>query len=101
MQIIEETAYRFRIEQQGPMRVPGIVFASKSLLPDEHGDMALQQVANVATLPGIVRASYAMPDVHWGYGFRSGGWRRPTSTQAGSSPPAGSASTSRVGCGCW
>ena len=39
----------------------------------QHGDMALQQVANVATLPGIVRASYAMPDVHWGYGFPIGG----------------------------
>ena len=73
MKIIEETPYRFRIEQEGAMRVPGIVFASKSLLPDEHGDMALQQVANVATLPGIVRASYAMPDVHWGYGFPIGG----------------------------
>src|SRR5258705_11781501 len=55
------------------MRVPGIVFASRSLLPDEHEDMALAQVANVATLPGIVRASYAMPDVHWGYGFPLGG----------------------------
>ncbi|HUH68209.1 MAG TPA: RNA-splicing ligase RtcB [Mycobacterium sp.] len=73
MKIIEETPYRFRIEREGAMRVPGIVFASKSLLPDEHGDMALQQVANVATLPGIVRASYAMPDVHWGYGFPIGG----------------------------
>ena len=73
MNIIEETRYRFRIEQEGAMRVPGIVFAAKSLLPDEHGDMALQQVANVATLPGIVRASYAMPDVHWGYGFPIGG----------------------------
>ncbi|HTX94577.1 MAG TPA: RtcB family protein [Mycobacterium sp.] len=73
MKIIEETSYRFRIEQEGAMRVPGIVFASRSLLPDEHGDMALQQVANVATLPGIVRASYAMPDVHWGYGFPIGG----------------------------
>ena len=73
MKITEETPYRFRIEQEGTMRVPGIVFASKSLLPDEHGDMALQQVANVATLPGIVRASYAMPDVHWGYGFPIGG----------------------------
>ena len=73
MKIIEETPYRFRIEQEGAMRVPGIVFASRSLLPDEHGDMALQQVANVATLPGIVRASYAMPDVHWGYGFPIGG----------------------------
>jgi tRNA-splicing ligase RtcB (3'-phosphate/5'-hydroxy nucleic acid ligase) len=42
MKIIEETPYRFRMEQEGSMRVPGIVFASKSLLPDEHGDMALQ-----------------------------------------------------------
>jgi tRNA-splicing ligase RtcB (3'-phosphate/5'-hydroxy nucleic acid ligase) len=73
MKIIEETPYRFRIEREGAMRVPGIVFASKSLLPDDHGDMALQQVADVATLPGIVRASYAMPDVHWGYGFPIGG----------------------------
>ena len=73
MKIIEETPYRFRIEQEGAMRVPGIVFATKALLPDDHGDMALAQVANVATLPGIVRASYAMPDVHWGYGFPIGG----------------------------
>jgi tRNA-splicing ligase RtcB len=73
MRVVEETPFRFRIEREGAMRVPGIVFASKSLLPDEYGDMALQQVANVATLPGIVRASYAMPDVHWGYGFPIGG----------------------------
>ena len=71
--IVKETPYRFGIEQEGAMRVPGIVFASRSLLPDEHEDMALAQVANVATLPGIVRASYAMPDVHWGYGFPIGG----------------------------
>ena len=56
MKIVKETPYRFRIEQEAAMRVPGIVFASGSLLPDEHGDMALVQVANVATLPGIVRA---------------------------------------------
>lgn len=73
MKVVEETPYRFRIEQEGAMRVPGIVFATKSLLSDEHGDMALAQVANVATLPGIVRASYAMPDIHWGYGFPIGG----------------------------
>jgi tRNA-splicing ligase RtcB (3'-phosphate/5'-hydroxy nucleic acid ligase) len=73
MKIIEETPYRFRIEQEGAMRVPGIVFASPSLLPRDQGDMALMQVVNVATLPGIVRASYAMPDVHWGYGFAIGG----------------------------
>ena len=73
MKVVEETPYRFRIEREGAMRVPGIVFASHGLLPDEHGDKALAQVANVATLPGIVRASYAMPDVHWGYGFPIGG----------------------------
>jgi tRNA-splicing ligase RtcB len=54
------------------MRVPGVVFASPELLPPP-GDEALAQVANVATLPGIVDASYAMPDVHWGYGFPIGG----------------------------
>nr|WP_218889385.1 RtcB family protein [Saccharopolyspora hordei] len=52
------------------MRVPGVVFTSRALATD---DGALEQVANVATLPGIVRASYAMPDVHWGYGFPIGG----------------------------
>ena len=54
------------------MRVPGLVFASAALLPQVE-DQALRQVANVATLPGIVEASYAMPDVHWGYGFPIGG----------------------------
>ncbi|OOK67084.1 hypothetical protein BZL29_7237 [Mycobacterium kansasii] len=73
MKLIEETSYRLRIEQEGAMRVPGIVFASRDLLPDASGDMALAQVANVATLQGIVRASFAMPDVHWGYGFPIGG----------------------------
>src|SRR5437660_12875809 len=55
------------------MRVPGVVFAPRDLLPLEPGDKALEQVANVATLPGIVRASYAMPDIHWAYGFPIGG----------------------------
>jgi tRNA-splicing ligase RtcB len=72
VKIAQETAYRFRIEREGAMRVPGVVFASRALLP-AGSDQALQQVANVATLPGIVRASYAMPDVHWGYGFPIGG----------------------------
>jgi tRNA-splicing ligase RtcB len=55
------------------MRVPGIVFASRSLIPAVAAEQALEQVANVATLPGIVVASYAMPDLHWGYGFPIGG----------------------------
>jgi tRNA-splicing ligase RtcB len=73
MQLVEESPYRFRIDQQDPMRVPGVVFATRSLLPDAGADKSLDQVANVATLPGIVDASYAMPDVHWGYGFPIGG----------------------------
>jgi tRNA-splicing ligase RtcB (3'-phosphate/5'-hydroxy nucleic acid ligase) len=64
---------RWRIEATGAMRVPGVVFATESLLPELAADQALAQVANVATLPGIVEASYAMPDVHWGYGFPIGG----------------------------
>jgi tRNA-splicing ligase RtcB len=55
------------------MRVDGIVYAGEALVADLRDDPALQQVANVATLPGIVGASFAMPDVHWGYGFPVGG----------------------------
>src|SRR5918998_6104152 len=55
------------------MRVPGIVFASDELFAKAVEDQAVEQVANVATLPGIVGASYAMPDIHWGYGFPIGG----------------------------
>lgn len=55
------------------MLVPGVIFASQSLLPETNLEPLLQQVANVATLPGIVEASYAMPDIHLGYGFPIGG----------------------------
>lgn len=58
--------------QEG-MLVPGIVFADRELLEKAARDNALQQVANVACLPGIVKASMAMPDIHWGYGFPIGG----------------------------
>ncbi|MER6169835.1 RtcB family protein [Streptosporangium sp. NPDC001681] len=68
--LIQETPFRFRIDRHDHMPVPGIVFASGDLLPEEQ---ALRQVVNVAMLPGIVRASYAMPDIHWGYGFPIGG----------------------------
>jgi tRNA-splicing ligase RtcB len=63
---------RYEIPASGDMRVPGVVFASDELLPD-NADDTLAQVANVATLPGIVRASFAMPDLHLGYGFCIGG----------------------------
>ncbi len=73
MELVEEAPYRFRIDRRGGMRVPGVVFASRDLLPDPAEDKSLEQVANVATLPGVVGASYAMPDIHWGYGFPIGG----------------------------
>jgi tRNA-splicing ligase RtcB len=55
------------------MKVPGLVFASQAMEESLFADNALDQVANVATLPGIVKASIAMPDIHWGYGFPIGG----------------------------
>ncbi len=64
---------RYRIRRQGDMNVDGIVYADARLMEDIRQDEALRQVANVACLPGIVRASLAMPDIHWGYGFPIGG----------------------------
>ena len=62
----------WRIEPHGAMRVPAIIYADESLICDID-EKVYEQAANVATLPGIVRASYAMPDAHWGYGFPIGG----------------------------
>jgi tRNA-splicing ligase RtcB (3'-phosphate/5'-hydroxy nucleic acid ligase) len=73
MELVQERPFRFVIPRQGRMRVPGVVFATRSLLPAAAGDHALEQVVNVAGLPGIVEASYAMPDIHCGYGFPIGG----------------------------
>jgi tRNA-splicing ligase RtcB len=66
-------AYRWRIPRQGQMRVDGLIFASAAMMQDLRDDQSLQQVANVAHLPGIVGHSIAMPDIHWGYGFPIGG----------------------------
>ena len=60
------------IEPSGEMRVPGVLFASRELVM-AMDEKVYSQVRNVATLPGIVKASYAMPDAHWGYGFPIGG----------------------------
>ncbi len=65
--------YRWEIPQTGDMRVPGRIYASSSLLAATDSQEAFTQVVNVATLPGIVGASLAMPDMHWGYGFPIGG----------------------------
>lgn len=64
---------RWRIPRRGAMNVPGLVFADRRLMQDIRADQALAQVRNVACLPGIVGASLAMPDIHWGYGFPIGG----------------------------
>jgi tRNA-splicing ligase RtcB len=55
------------------MRVPGRIFASDELMELVRSDRAAEQVVNVAHLPGIIGASFAMPDIHWGYGFPIGG----------------------------
>jgi tRNA-splicing ligase RtcB (3'-phosphate/5'-hydroxy nucleic acid ligase) len=71
------------------MRVPGVVYATAALLPDIAADRSLDQVANVATLPGIVGASFAMPDIHWGYGFPIGGVAATDIEQGGVVSPGG------------
>ncbi len=64
--------FEWEIPRQGAMRVPAVIYASEPLMRDmDH--KVYEQAVNVATLPGIVKASYAMPDAHWGYGFPIGG----------------------------
>jgi tRNA-splicing ligase RtcB (3'-phosphate/5'-hydroxy nucleic acid ligase) len=65
--------YRWEVPQEGKMRTRGVVYCSAAMITALSQDESLQQVANVAMLPGIVGASLAMPDIHWGYGFPIGG----------------------------
>jgi tRNA-splicing ligase RtcB len=67
--------YRWRIPQnyKKGMRVPGIIYSDEAMLKQIREEQALEQVVNVAFLPGIVNYSLAMPDIHWGYGFPIGG----------------------------
>lgn len=62
----------WQVEPQGQMRVPAVLYADEALLRDMDAKV-YEQICNVATLPGIVQAAYAMPDAHWGYGFPIGG----------------------------
>ena len=64
--------YVWEIAPRGNMIVPALIYAEKKLIRDMDNKV-YEQVTNVATLPGIVKASYAMPDAHWGYGFPIGG----------------------------
>lgn len=66
-------ACRWRIPREGDMRTEGLVFADRAMIEVLRKEQALEQVRNVATLPGIVGPSIAMPDIHWGYGFPIGG----------------------------
>ena len=68
----KQTEDQWQIAPHGKMRVPAVIFATEPLIRDMD-EKVYEQVINVATLPGIVRASYAMPDAHWGYGFPIGG----------------------------
>ncbi len=73
MKLKQIDQFRWRLEQERGMKVPGLIFADKAGLAKIRSDRSLEQVANVAHLPGIVGRSLAMPDIHWGYGFPIGG----------------------------
>jgi tRNA-splicing ligase RtcB (3'-phosphate/5'-hydroxy nucleic acid ligase) len=66
------SASEWRLEPEGAMRVPAVLYADEGLIA-EMDDKVLEQIGNVASLPGIVDAAYTMPDAHWGYGFPIGG----------------------------
>ncbi len=70
---VDECRWRIPKSYKPCMNVDGLIYADERLIDDIRGDNAAEQVANVACLPGIIRASLAMPDIHWGYGFPIGG----------------------------
>lgn len=69
---IDDTKLELPIDYKQGMRVPGIIYVDDKL-EKELESKSIEQVANVATLPGIVKVSAAMPDIHMGYGFAIGG----------------------------
>lgn len=73
MELKQITPYCWEIPRTGDMLVPGRIFADREFVERAEQEKALDQVRNVACLPGIVKASLAMPDIHWGYGFAIGG----------------------------
>ena len=83
--------YRWKIptSYKPGMKVPGVIYASEHLLPEILKDKAPEQVANVAFLPGIVKYSLAMPDIHWGYGFCIGGVAATDPKESGVISPGG------------
>jgi tRNA-splicing ligase RtcB len=73
MRLVRISETLWEIPREGAMRVPARVFADQRLIDQLRDDRSLEQLANVATLPGIVEAALAMPDMHQGYGFPVGG----------------------------
>jgi len=69
---IQRDNYVWEIPPSGAMRVPAVIYADGGLI-EGMDEKVFEQAANVASLPGIVKAAYAMPDAHWGYGFPIGG----------------------------
>ncbi|HZV02665.1 MAG TPA: RtcB family protein [Planctomycetota bacterium] len=90
--------FRLRIPREGGMNVDGIVYADERIERLLGEDEALGQVANVAHLPGIVGASLAMPDIHWGYGFPIGGVAAFDEERGGVVSPGGVGYD--INCGC-
>jgi tRNA-splicing ligase RtcB len=89
VQIERVSEYVWEIPRTGAMRVPGRIFASPLLMREIEKDKSPWQVANVAHLPGIVNASLAMPDIHWGYGFPIGGVAATDPLEGGVISPGG------------
>jgi tRNA-splicing ligase RtcB (3'-phosphate/5'-hydroxy nucleic acid ligase) len=87
---IDEATWEIPASARADMRVPARLFASREILDAVRDDRSLEQLANVATLPGIVDAAMAMPDIHQGYGFPVGGL-------AATAPPDGVVSPGGVG----
>lgn len=73
MEAVSPMLWRIPRSFKPGMRVDGLILADEALIEQIRGDKSPEQVANVAFLPGIVRHSLAMPDIHWGYGFAIGG----------------------------
>ncbi len=86
---VNDTMWRIPREYRPGMRVDGLIFADDALIEQIKKDQGPEQVANVATLPGIQKASLAMPDIHWGYGFCIGGVAATDPEQGGVISPGG------------
>src|SRR5271165_1562516 len=99
--MVQSGAYSGPLEKVGPcqwkipksyrqdMRVDGLIYADDKLIEQIEQDQGPEQVVNVATLPGIQKASLAMPDIHWGYGFCIGGVAATDPEEGGVISPGG------------